>query len=745
MNEPGNAAKPLFADAIDTKQLEQFFLQAQELRRQRIQPSERVRGIIYGIIFTVLTAIILLLPTPWEGRVSLKVGDVSSVDIRAPRRLSYVSKVLTEQERKRAAASVPNYYFPPDPRILRQQLTQAHNILDYITTVRKDPYATPQEKESYLKAIASVSLSDDAVSDILRMSDPRWQRTEEEVDSVLSRAMSREIRENQLAEARRSVPTLVSAYLSDDQILVVEEMVRQLLRPNTLYDKAKTEAAREAAREAVKPVTVTYERGKTIVRAGDVVTESEMEALEKFGLVAERFSWRRVIGIVLLVLMMTASVGMGLYVEDSYWLDSAQPRLLTATFLAFVIVAKFMVPQHVLLPYFYPLAVLSMMIATTMSLRMAVFATVAFGVLVGYLSGNSFVLSATLTLGSVAAPVVLGRADRLNRFMWAGIAMALTSLLSFLAFTEVGLTLGMTGVFQAGSALILNGVFSTGLTIILFYLMGGWLNVTTPLQLIELSRPTSPLLRQLLLKAPGTYHHSLIVANMAERAADAVGADPFLIRVGAYYHDVGKTNNPHFFAENQAEGMNPHSRLDPHTSAQIIISHVQEGVKLADKYHLPREIKNFISEHHGTMLVRYFYVKAIEEAGDPSKVDEADFRYPGPKPQQKETAILMLADGVEAAVRASAPRTQEEIDRIVRHIFAERILDGQLDESNLTMYDFNAIRMAFLEVLKGLYHPRVKYPELKDTEGGTTEGRKSEVQESGENKEPATDGAPAGR
>ncbi len=740
MEEPGNTVKPLFADSAGTGDLEQFFLRSQGLRRQRVRPSERVRGVVYGIVFVLLTILILILPTPWGGRVSLKVGDVSPTDIRAPRHLSYVSEVLTRQERERAAASVQDYYLPPDPRILRQQLDQARNILDYITTVRKDPYATAQEKKRYLNSIASISLSNEAVEAILDMPDLRWQETEKEIVSVLGRAMSREIRENQLASARRSVPTLISAYLTDDQALVVEEVVKQLLRPNALYDKARTEAAREHARETVKPVEATYERGQTIVRAGDVVTEAEMEALEKFGLVAERFSWRRLLSVVLLVVTMAAFVGLGLYVEDSYWLDPTQPRLLTAIFLAFVVVAKFMVPQHALLPYFYPLAVLSMVVATTMGLRLALFATVAFGVLIGYLGGNSFVLSATITLGAAVTPVVLGRAERLNRFMWAGIAMSAIALAFFLAFTEIGLTLGVAGTLQVGFAIILNGVFATGLTVIVFYLMGGWLDITTPLQLIELSRPTSPLLRQLLLKAPGTYHHSLIVANMAERAADAVGADSFLVRVGAYYHDVGKLSTPHFFAENQAEGMNPHSRLDPHTSAQIIINHVREGLKLADRYHLPREVRDFIPQHHGTMLVRYFYVKAVEEAGDASKVNESDFRYPGPKPQRKETAILMLADGVEAAVRASAPHTQEEIDRVIRNIFAERLLDGQLDESNLTLRDLNVIRTAFMEVLKGLYHPRVKYPELKAASGKETEGSES----AGRKREPVAEGSSAG-
>jgi putative nucleotidyltransferase with HDIG domain len=232
----------------------------------------------------------------------------------------------------------------------------------------------------------------------------------------------------------------------------------------------------------------------------------------------------------------------------------------------------------------------------------------------------------------------------------------------------------------------------------------------TPLQLVELSRPTHPLLRQLLLKAPGTYHHTLIVSNMAERAAEAIGADSLLTRIGTYYHDVGKTIRPYFFIENRIEGVDPHGRLDPYTSAQIIISHVKDGVGLAQKYRLPQRVIDFIPEHHGTLLVSYFYHQAVRQAGTADTVDRAVFRYSGPKPQSRETAITMLADGAEATVRAKHPATVEEIEQIVVESIQSRIVSGQLDECPLTLDDLRDIRRAFVDVLRGQQHPRINYP-----------------------------------
>jgi putative nucleotidyltransferase with HDIG domain len=258
-------------------------------------------------------------------------------------------------------------------------------------------------------------------------------------------------------------------------------------------------------------------------------------------------------------------------------------------------------------------------------------------------------------------------------------------------------------------AAVANGLLAMTLTLVGVYLLGSLPGMTTSLHLLEVSRPTHPLLRQLLLKAPGTYHHTLIVSNMAERAAEAIGADSLLARVGAYYHDVGKTIRPYFFVENRDEGMDPHARLDPYTSAQIIIGHVKDGIELAHKYRLPRQVTDFIPEHHGTMLAPFFYREAVKQAGG-AQVDKSQFEYPGPKPRSRETAITMLADGAEATVRSKRPSSIDELEHIVSEAMQSRLLAGQLDESPLTMEDLRAIQSAFVDVLRGLQHPRIDYP-----------------------------------
>jgi putative nucleotidyltransferase with HDIG domain len=243
-------------------------------------------------------------------------------------------------------------------------------------------------------------------------------------------------------------------------------------------------------------------------------------------------------------------------------------------------------------------------------------------------------------------------------------------------------------------------------------IIGNLFGITTHIQLTDLGRPTQPLLRQLLLKAPGTYHHSLMVSNLAEQAAERIGGDSLLVRVMAYYHDIGKMQRPYFFIENQPDGMaNIHEKLEPQISAQIIISHVKDGLDLANKYRLPPAIKEGIAQHHGTSLVKFFYYQAVEAAKEKeTEVDEAAFRYPGPKPQTKENGILMLADGSESAVRALKPRSTEEIDEIVQKIIAHHLSSGQLDECHLTIADLHKIRTAFVDILQGVHHPRIKYP-----------------------------------
>jgi putative nucleotidyltransferase with HDIG domain len=270
------------------------------------------------------------------------------------------------------------------------------------------------------------------------------------------------------------------------------------------------------------------------------------------------------------------------------------------------------------------------------------------------------------------------------------------------------------------TASVTNGLGSGLLTAGGFAVVGALFGVTTRVQLMELSQLNAPLLRRLQDEAPGTFHHSIIVGNLAERAADRVGADPLLVRVGCYYHDIGKIVQPAFYIENQMGGANPHDELDARASARIISQHVRAGAELAKRHGLPPRVQAFIPEHHGTRLIAYFYRMATQEEED---VDQTPFRYPGPKPQSRETALVMLADSTEAMVRASADRSPERIDEIVDGVISERLAEGELEECDLTLRDLRTVADSFKQTLRGVYHPRIEYPEPSEEEKRALVGR----------------------
>jgi putative nucleotidyltransferase with HDIG domain len=259
---------------------------------------------------------------------------------------------------------------------------------------------------------------------------------------------------------------------------------------------------------------------------------------------------------------------------------------------------------------------------------------------------------------------------------------------------------------------VVNGLVSAVLAIGLLPYLETAFDITSAIRLLELSNPNHPLMRTLLMEAPGSYHHSMIVGNLAEAAAEAVGADALLARVQAQYHDIGKTRRPYFFIENQYGADNPHDRIAPSLSTLIITSHVKDGLELARQYKLPKVVVDVIPQHHGTDMVKYFYHKAMESAKEDEIIDKKDFSYPGPPPQSKETAIVMLADSVEAAVRSLKEPTPGRIEGVVRKLIKDRLHSGQLDESDLTFKDLDKIAEAFVRVLAGLFHHRIEYPDM---------------------------------
>jgi putative nucleotidyltransferase with HDIG domain len=680
----------------------------QEKRGGKWQPL--LRAVLFGCAFALLTALTLgfhFLPTT---RVTLDVGDVCPRDIHAPERKTFVSQVRTDEARARAEASVLDVYDAPDQSIARQQVTRARQILDFIDSVRHDEYATDENRGRWLIAIEDIALSSSVISQILDMSEEDWQAVKKEVIYALDQTMRTEIREGQLAEARRMIPTLVSLDLSETQVQVVVGLTRDLIQPNTFYNEERTAEARQAARDAVTPVQRTIEKGEAILREGDLVTSLVVEVLDAYQLRQPAADWRDVASTVILAVGTT--VALELYIsafDPALWRNWRHLALILFLTSIFVLLAKVMVPGRVGLPYLYPLPALAMTLAVLFEARLGILVAVLLSLLLGYVGDADFALTAYGFLGSLVGVLSLRRLERLSTFFWAGIYVTLANLLTVAALRLPDRNLDLVGIGILVVGCVGNGLLSTSLTLGGYYLLGSVFDITTSLQLLELARPTHPLMRQLLLKAPGTYHHSILLSNMAEQAAERIGADALLTRVGAFYHDIGKISRPYFFVENQVEGINVHSRLDPYTSAEIITSHVKDGLDLAKKHRLPRKVRDFIAEHHGTGVASYFYRQAVEQDGE-ENVNPDDFRYPGPKPQSRETAIVMLADVCEAAIRAARPATSEELEETVRQIILTRLLEGDLDECDLTLRELDQIREVFVSILQGLFHPRIKYP-----------------------------------
>ena len=684
-----------------------------------------VRAILLSLLFVVVVSLILvfqLLPTE---QVTLEEGDVSPTDIRVPRKTTYVSQILTEEAQAKAEEGVRDAYDPPDARIARQQVTRARQVLNYIDSVRYDAYASLEVRMDWIAAIPDLDLLPAVLSQTLLLSEGDWSEVSDEVVYVIDQVMREEIGEGQLAGAKRALPTKVSLDLSEEEAEIVSELAKNFIKANSFYNKEKTEENRRLARESVEPVTRVLEEGEVVLRAGDIVDSLDLEALDALGLRQAETEWPDIVSAVIFVLAITIILDLYLLrLRSDFLANRRHTFLLFVLIVLFILGAKLTVPGHTLLPYLFPSAALSMLLMVLLGPQLAVAVTIVLSLMVGFMAGGSLELTTYALVGSLIAALSLWRAESLNAFLRAGIYAILANMAVILAFRLPDQKSDLLGMVQLVLASVSNGGLSAILTLGGFFLLGSVFDITTPLRLMELARPTHPLLRQLLLKAPGTYHHSLLVSNMAEQAAEQIEADALLARVGAYYHDIGKAVRPYFFVENQADGINVHDRLDPKTSAQIILSHTKDGLELARKYRLPGKIQEFIAQHHGAGRVSYFYEQARQQEGDAGTVDEDDFCYRGPRPRSREVAIVMLADGCESAVRSARPTSSEEIDELVRKVINDRLLRGELDDSDLTLRDLDKIREAFTSILQGVFHPRIKYPEgaLKELEPAAQEG-----------------------
>jgi putative nucleotidyltransferase with HDIG domain len=661
------------------------------------------------VSFAVLSAPIGLRPTAQTA----SVGEVAQSTIQSPRDIEYVSEVRTEEARKAAESAVQPVYSQPDPAIARQQIDRLRTTLQNITAIRDDVELSAEEKRSNLLALSDVRLKIETVDYLLSITSTRWDTVQSESVRVMEQVMRRAIYEDRLEIALAGVSSSVSLTLSEQQSALVTELVTAFVVPNSFFSQELTDAAEQSAREAVKPVVQTYKAGETIVPAGEIITPADMEAFQQLGMIHTSQNWEDLGASAAIVVISAAFVPLYFYRRRrSVVLNDPKNILVIALLFILFLIGSRLFVGRTLAPYGYPIQSAALLFTALFGLEVGLVFAIPLSFIAAFGLPNSSDLIPYYMFTSLIGLLALGPARRFWGFLRAGLAISLSGAAALLAFRIPLITLDWIGILQYIGVLAFAGFSSASIALLLQYLMAQLLGLTTALQLLDFSRPDSPLLQFFLRSAPGTYQHSLMVANLAEQAAEKIGADPLLTRVGALFHDIGKALNPTFFIENQMPGsVNAHQDANPEEVAATIIRHVTDGVQLAKKHRLPRRLQDFILEHHGTLITHYQYNQAMEASGgDVSKVDIEKFRYPGPRPASRETALLMLADATEARARAERPTNDDEIRALITSVVQTVQKYNQLDDTLLTLRDLKLITESFVTTLRGTYHPRIQYP-----------------------------------
>jgi hypothetical protein len=664
---------------------------------------------------SILTFLVLI--QPWSLRqtsLSLQVGDVAPQDLRAPRDIGYASDALTEEARTAAERAVSPIYAAPDPTVARGQVDKLNSLLIEISSIRADTTTGPDQKRASLGSLPDAGLQAKTIDVLLVLSDQRWSAVQSEALNVLQRVMQAPIRSDDVPSVRQNLPSQVSFMMTENESAVIVDLVSPLVVSNSFYSPEMTDAARQAARNAVQPVNRAYVKDQTIVTRGQIISIADLEALKVLGLVHPPAQAITYLGAAALVIIASIFVGLYFFRRQQFQLTDLRSQILLALlFLIFLEGARITIPNRTILPYLFPVPAFGLLVAALFGLEHGMVFSLLLSVMVSYGMPDALALLPYYVIGSLCGILALGRARRVGQFLFAAVAIAGAGAAVVLAYRLPFTQTDWIGFATLVGAAFLNGAASIGLALPLQYLLAQFLGLTTAVQLLEISRPDYPLMKYFLQRAPGTYQHSLQVANLAEQAAERIQADGLLARVGALFHDIGKSSNPLFFIENQPPGqINSHSDISPELAAATIIRHITDGVDLARKHRLPRRLRDFIIEHHGTMMTRYQYNQAVQAAGgDASKVDETLFRYPGPAPRSKETAILMFADGVEASARAENPVDDEAVRTLVRGVIERCRKDGQLADAPLSQRDLSVITESFVTTLRLTYHPRLEYPQ----------------------------------
>lgn len=664
-------------------------------------------GLVTFLALTLLTSLPYLTPRP-----GLREGQVSLRDIEAPRSVVFVDLGRTEALRRAARESIePIYRLQTD--VTEQSLDLVERTVSVVARTRAATGLTRRQRADMIRRESPIRLSDPAITAALTLDRAGIEAAWKAAFDTVQKVMGAGIRPSDLAGSQAEARVQLRSAAGGRALTLASAVVAGALRANRLIDEDATETLRRQAMATVEPVMTSVLRGEMIVRRGERVRSGHIRKLAALGLVQAPLSWSRIagMGLISLLLLLVTAAYLRQYQPDIW----AQDRLLRVWALGVILtVALARILFTRFNPYLIPTAAGTMLIAVLLRPRLALYTAAVLSLLVGFVSGGDLRLALVTFVGSTVCVYAIKRIDHRTDLIVAGLQVGAANVLAVLAIGLVDQLQWQDVLRDIGNALgngLLVGIIAIGTLPYLEHLFG----LVTPIKLLELSNPNHPLLRRLQIEAPGTYHHSIMVANLAEAAAEAIGADSLLVRVGAYYHDVGKIRRPVFFIENQIGVDNPHDKMSPSLSALTVQSHVRDGLDYAKEHGLPESVSAFIPQHHGRSLITYFYHQAKERG---ESVDEGSFRYEGPKPQSREAAILMLADAAEGAVRSMGRPTPDRIEQTVRRIIRDRLEDGQLDECDLTFRELDIIASTFVRLLASMFHPRVEYPDLERDLGG---------------------------
>lgn len=681
---------------------------------EKVLRKNNFQIILLALIFSIFIFYALILPSTLRPTPSqFKIGDVAIQDIRAPRQFSFESKILTTQARDEAEKNVSPVYLPADPAISRKQIERLKNILSYINNARADAFSSTSQKIEDIQSITDINFSNLTAKSIIEIDDENWDSIQQESLILLEQVMRTPIRDDQVSSMRRNLYPQISFDFNEREAGIIAEIVSQLIVPNSLFSNELTSDAIASVRAEVPPVVKRFSAGEIILSSGEIIDNLKFEALENLGYTAPRNKFNDYISSALIVFVV---VGFNLLYlrrrRNSLGENIEGLSIILIFFLIFLYAARFIIPNHTILPYLFPIAAFGLTISTLFNYEIGLVFSFSLSFLASLNNAFMAELITYYFIPTLVGVFILGKGRRINIYFLAGFGIATSGCLLVIASRLINSFLDLSGMTTFVGAAFINGFGSVSLALVFQFLLAQILGKTTALQLMDLSRPDHPLLQELLINAPGSYQHSLLVANLAEQAAKEIGCDALLTRVGALYHDIGKSTNPNFFIENQLPSqINTHDDMDPVVASSTITKHVTDGLKLARKYRLPPQIQAFIVEHHGTTLTWYQYEQALKNSTSVEKVDEEMFKYTGNPPSSKETALLMLADGCEARVRAETPGNVEGIAKIIDETIKSYLDQGQLNHTNLTLNDLRLISHSFTRTLQNTYHQRVKYPE----------------------------------